>query len=216
MLTVEKQPLLNREKWILWSSLAKTIFKVRSGDAHWITSCISLRKCFVCVFLEGYFHLDPDSRRNRVQNECLIAGRRSAVVVPYLPLPATPPSSTVNPTPPLQNTLHPSDSAAQQSQPNTVPPSPSSDPRPAPEEERDEVQEREPQPDVVSITETDWKLHPGPAGPERSLSPASTVSHGSLSDLSRPPSSLFSRSTDLSSGRSSVLSGKTSGKLSAA
>lgn len=34
MLTVEKQPLLNREKWILWSSLAKTIFKVRSGDAH--------------------------------------------------------------------------------------------------------------------------------------------------------------------------------------
>ncbi|XP_044042403.1 uncharacterized protein LOC122871396 isoform X2 [Siniperca chuatsi] len=157
--------------------------------------------------LEGYFHLNPDRRRNGVQNEGLITGRRSAIVVPCLPLPATPPSSTINPTPPNQNALQP-DSGGQQSKPNTVPASPS-DPHPAPEE-KDEVQEREPQPAVVSITESDWKLHLGPAEPEHSPSPASNVSHASLSDLSRPPSSLFSRSTDLASGRSSVLSGKPS------
>lgn len=166
--------------------------------------CESLRECFVSVILAGYFHLNPDRR-----NKGLIAGRRSAVVVPCLPLPATPPPSTIDPTPPHQNTLHPA-SAGQQSKPNTVPASPS-DLHPAPEE-KDEVQEREkaPRPALVSITESDWKLNLGPAGPERSPSPASKTLHGSLSDLSRPPSSLFSRSTDLASGRSSVLSGKTS------
>ncbi len=139
----------------------------------------------------------------------MIAGRRSAVVVPCPPLPATPPSSAVNPTPPHQNILH-LDSGGQQNKPNTVPASPS-DLHPAPGE-KDEVQEREgaPRPALVSITESDWKLNLGPAGPERSPSPASKTSHGSLSDLSRPPSSLFSRSTDLASGRSSFLSGKTS------
>ncbi|XP_037615723.1 uncharacterized protein LOC119482364 isoform X4 [Sebastes umbrosus] len=150
--------------------------------------------------LEGYFHLKPDRRRTCVQ----MAERHSAVVVPCLPLPAAPPPSTTNPTPPNQNNLHPD----LQSTPNTAPASPSY-PHPAPEE-RDEFEEREraPQPAVESITESDWKLHLGPAGPERSPPPpASTISHGSLSDLSRPPSSLFSRSTDLASGRSSVLSG---------
>ncbi|XP_051248795.1 uncharacterized protein LOC127359114 [Dicentrarchus labrax] len=155
--------------------------------------------------LEGDFNADR-RRRHFVRNESLIAGRRSAVVVPCLPSPATPPSSTINPTPPHQNTLHP-DSEGQQSKPSSVPASPS-DPRPAPEE-KCEVQESERQPAVVSITESDWRLHLGPAGPERSPSPASTASHGSLSDFSRPPSSLFSRSTDLASGRSSVLSSKT-------
>lgn len=141
-----------------------------------------------------------------MHNESSIAGRRSAaVVVPCLPLP----TSTINPTPPRQNTRHP-DCGGQQSKLNTVPASPP-DPRPAPEE-KDEVQEKQPQPAAASITESesDWKLHLEPAGPELSPLPASSVSHGSLSDLSRPPSSLFSRSTDLASGRSSILSGKTS------
>ncbi|XP_042367685.1 histone-lysine N-methyltransferase 2B [Plectropomus leopardus] len=151
--------------------------------------------------LEGHFHLNLDRRREGVQ----ITARRSAVVVPCPPLPAASPSSTINPTPPNQNNLHP-DSARQQSRPNTAPVSPSR-PHPAPKEE-DEVHEREgaPQPAVVSITESDWKLQLDPAGPEGSPPPTSTLSHGSLSDLSRPPSSLFSRSTDLASGRSSVLS----------
>ncbi|KAM7367245.1 hypothetical protein PAMP_015160 [Pampus punctatissimus] len=82
------------------------------------------------------------------------------------------------------------------------------------EEGKDELQERErvPQPGLVSTTEAvepDRKLPVRPAGSERSESPTSTVSHGSLSDFSRPPSSLFSRSTDLSSGRTSTLSDKT-------
>nr|XP_046235015.1 uncharacterized protein LOC124053670 isoform X2 [Scatophagus argus] len=64
----------------------------------------------------------------------------------------------------------------------------------------------EPQPAVVSITESNWKPHHGPAEPEQSPLPSSVVSYGSLSDISRPPSSLFSRSTNLSSGRISVLS----------
>ncbi|XP_027147733.1 uncharacterized protein LOC113748379 [Larimichthys crocea] len=152
--------------------------------------------------LEGFYHFIPDRRRNVVHNESSIAGRRSAaVVVPCLPLP----TSTINPTPPRQNTRHP-DCGGQQSKLNTVPASPP-DPRPAPEE-KDEVQEKEPQPAAASITESesDWKLHLEQAGPELSPLPASSVSHGSLSDLSRPPSSLFSRSTDLASGRSSILS----------
>ncbi|XP_040008635.1 uncharacterized protein LOC120803793 [Xiphias gladius] len=163
--------------------------------------------------LAGYFHLSPDRRRNGVRSEGSIAGRRSAVVVPRLPLPATPPPSTINPTPPSQNTLH-LDSGRKEGKPNTVPASPSYS-RLAPEE-KDESQEREkvPQAAVVSIAEPDWELRLGPAGSERSAGPTS-LSQGSLSDLSRPPSSLFSRSTNLTSGRSSVLSGKTSGKTSA-
>ncbi|XP_032361514.1 histone-lysine N-methyltransferase 2D [Etheostoma spectabile] len=152
--------------------------------------------------LEGYFYLNPGRRRTCVQ----IEGRHSVAVDPCVPHPATPPSSTVNPTPPYQNTPPP-DRDRQQSKPNTVP-APLSYHNPAPEE-KDKGQERErvKQPAVVSVTELDWEMHLGPAGPERSPPPASTISHGSLSDLSRPPSSLFSRSTDLASGRSSILSG---------
>lgn len=137
-----------------------------------------------------------------------MVGRHSAVVVPCLPLPSTPPPSTISPTPPHQYSLQ-SGSGRQQSKLNTVPASPSC---PTPLEEKDELQdlERVPQPAPVSIKEAaepDWKLHLRPAGSERSESPTSTISHGSLSDFSRPPSSLFSRSTDLASGRTSVLSG---------
>ncbi|XP_054481033.1 uncharacterized protein LOC129112825 [Anoplopoma fimbria] len=152
--------------------------------------------------LEGYFHLNPGRRRNGVR----MAGIRSAVVVPCPPPPAAPPSSTVNPTPPRQNTLL-SDFERQQSKANTEPASHSCD-HPA-SEGKGEAQEKERahHPAVVSIPESDWKLHPEPDGPELSSPPLSTISHGSLSDFSRPPSSLFSRSTDLASGRSSFLSG---------
>nr|XP_020443312.1 uncharacterized protein LOC109952528 isoform X2 [Monopterus albus] len=158
--------------------------------------------------LQGHFQFSPDGRKCGVQKKGLIAGRRSAVVVPCCPLPATPPPSTINPTPPHQNILSPS-SVRQQSDLYLLPVSPSG-PQPAPEK-KDEFQKKKsaPHPAVVSITEPtelDFKLNLGPAGPERSELLASTVSHGSLSDLSRPSSSLFSRSTDLASDRSSVLS----------
>ncbi|XP_029318070.1 protein transport protein SEC31-like [Cottoperca gobio] len=139
--------------------------------------------------LEGHVHLNPDGRRNRVQ----MTGSSPAVVVPSLPLPAAPPSSTFNPTPPHLNNLH-DDFETQQSKPDSVPASPS---RPHPASEgKEEFHERERTPAELSVTES----------PEQSPPPASTISHGSLSDFSRPPSSLFSRSTDLASGSSSVLS----------
>lgn len=192
--------------WPLKNSLCWTVksgfIRVRFGEALYEI----LKYIYFFAFLEGFLHPKPDRRRNLVPSEGLIAGRRSAVV-PFLPLPATPPSSTINPTPPCQNTPH-LYSGGRQSKPNTVPASPS-DLHPA-AEEKDEVQEREPQPAVVSITESDSKLRLGPAGLERSPSSTSVVSHQSLSDLGRPSSSLFSRSTNLASGRISVLSGKTS------
>lgn len=135
----------------------------------------------------------------------------AAVVVPVSPLPATPPSSTKTPTPPCANSPAHRDSAGQQSQTNTVPASPT-DLRPAPEGE-DEAQEQEPQHTAPPVTETELKLHLEAAGPDRSPSPASVVSRESFSDLSCPSSNLFSRSTNLSSGRMSILSGKTSSVL---
>lgn len=135
----------------------------------------------------------------------------AAVVVPFSPLPATPPSSTKTPTPPSANSPPHLDSAGQQSQPNTVPASPT-DLQPAPEG-KDEAQEQEPQRTAPSVTQTDLKLHLEAAGPDRSPSPASVVSRESFSDLSRPSSSLFSRSTNLSSGSMSILSGKMSAVL---
>lgn len=136
---------------------------------------------------------------------------RAAVVVPFSPLPATPPSSTKTPTPPCANSPPHLDSAGQQSQPNAVPTSPT-DLQPAPEG-KDEAQEQEPQHTVPSVTETDLKLHLEAAGLDCSPSPVSVVSHESFSDLSRPSSSLFSRSTNLSSSRMSILSGKASAVL---
>ncbi|KAK5895827.1 hypothetical protein CgunFtcFv8_009484 [Champsocephalus gunnari] len=145
--------------------------------------------------LDGYFHLNPDRRGNHVQ----ITGRPSSVCVPSLPLPPTPPSSTITPTTPLKTNLHP-DFERHESRPNSVPASPS---YPHLSQEEHQQEERAPQP---AVEESDWKLHLGPAGPELSPPPASKTSHGSLSDLSRPPSSMFSRSTNLASGRSSFLS----------
>lgn len=138
----------------------------------------------------------------------------AAVVVPFSPLPATPPSSTKTPTPPCANSPPHLDSAGQQSQPDTVPASPT-DLQPAPEG-KDKAKEQEPQHTAPPVTETQLKLHLEATGPDRSPSPASVVSvvsRESFSDLSHPSSSLFSRSTNLSSGRMSILSGKTSAEL---
>ena len=189
----------NRTKWE-WTCHKQTFRNDLRRVGHLcriVNKILYILLCF-CILFEGFFHPSPDRRRNVVQADGgPIAGKRSAVVVPCPPLPSTPPSSTINHTPPHQNTLQP-DSKGKQSKPNSVPASPSS-PQHAPEEK--DIQQRETQPVVLSITDE-------PATPERSLSLTSMCSHGSLSDLSRPPSSLFSRSTDLASGRSSVLSGK--------
>ncbi|CAB1456109.1 unnamed protein product [Pleuronectes platessa] len=144
--------------------------------------------------LKGCLHLSPDRRRHVVQSRGPSAGRSSAVVVvPCPPPPVTPPPATINPTPPQQNTLHPA-SGGKKHKPNTVPASPPRSP-PAPEED-EEPQEREEA--AASVSEPDSELQLRPVG--------SQLSQGSLSDLSRPPSSSFSRSTNLTSGRSSVLS----------
>ncbi|XP_067347127.1 uncharacterized protein [Channa argus] len=158
--------------------------------------------------LEGCLHFRPERRNCGVQKRGLNAGRCSAVVIPCLLFPATPPPSTITPTPPHQNTLHP-DSGRQQDAPYTVAASPCGSRPPLQKKKDFQEKVRAPQPAVVSVTESaelQWKLNHRPAGPQLSDSPALTHSHGSLSDLSRPPSSLFSRSTDLASGRSSALS----------
>ncbi|KAM4569994.1 uncharacterized protein PAE49_009251 isoform 2-T2 [Odontesthes bonariensis] len=157
--------------------------------------------------LEGHLNSNPGRKQSGAQNVGLVQGRRSAVVVPCLQLPATPPPSSLSPTPPQQNTPH-SDSGSQLSKLITIP-SPVScpPPHPSPPQEKDEDSgsEKVQQPALV---EPDSELNLWPGGSTRSASPTS-LSHGSFSDLSRPPSSLFSRSTDLASGRSSALSDNT-------
>ncbi|CAJ1054513.1 uncharacterized protein LOC122871396 isoform X4 [Xyrichtys novacula] len=152
--------------------------------------------------LEGDFTLSMDRRSNSTQNR--VSGRRSTVVVPCPPLPALPPSSTNYPT----YLPHPNTPRHDTSSPGIVPSSPASSNPSPPGEEKDEPKEREkpPQPALASITELDLTLEFEAAGSVRSSPPASLASHGSLSDFSRPSSSLFSRSTNLASGRSSVLS----------
>ncbi|XP_062239128.1 serine/arginine repetitive matrix protein 1 isoform X2 [Platichthys flesus] len=146
---------------------------------------------------EGCLHLSPDRRRHVVPSGGLNAGRSSAaVVVPCPPPTVTPPTAAINPTPPHQNTLHPA-SGGKKHKPDTVPASPPRSP-PAPEED-EEPQEREEASAFVSEPDSGLQLRPV----------GSRLSQGSLSDFSRPPSSSFSRSTNLTSGRSSVLSAVT-------
>lgn len=143
----------------------------------------------ICLFfLEGLLNLKPENTRRRRLNQ-----GRCPVLLPQLPVPSTPPSSTSNPTPPPQNTLL-LNSEGQQDNVDSVAAS-----------QNIEVQVKEPQADV-SPTES-MKLYLHSAGPASSPSPPSTMSHGSFSDFSRPPSRVFSRSTNLS-GRISGLSGK--------
>ncbi|XP_037837031.1 flocculation protein FLO11 isoform X2 [Kryptolebias marmoratus] len=157
-------------------------------------------------------HLNPVRRSNGEQKVGLIDGRRSAVVAPCLQLPATPPPSSLNSTPPEHNTPH-HDSNRQQSKLNTIqttrtPTSPSNIP-PLQTEIAVTVKEKVLRPALV---EPDLNPALGPSGSVRSAS-ATSLSMGSFSDFSRQPSSLFSRSTDLASGRSSILSDNTSADI---
>ncbi|XP_074554879.1 uncharacterized protein LOC141810914 [Halichoeres trimaculatus] len=144
---------------------------------------------------EGGFTLGLERKRN-VQNH--VTGRRSAVIVPCPPLPAPPPSSTVNPIPPHLNPPHTSGTSSPASQPASPPFS-----HPASEEEDENIKTGDPA--LVSISDSDVKQEFDPAELDQSSPPASAASHSSPSDFTRPPSSLFSRSTDFASGRSSVL-----------
>lgn len=176
----------NRRCW--FSRLKQKSFLVRLQ----MSSSSESNRLFLSRF-KGFFRFSSERRKFGVRTRALLTVRRSAA--PCVRLPAAPPPST---SPPHLDAPH-CESGRRQSEPVSVPVPPLGH-RPA-SEEGDVLQEKEqtPQPAVVRRSAD---LNLGPAGPERSVSP------GSLSDLSRPPSSLFSRSTDLSSGRSSILSGK--------
>nr|XP_054595771.1 uncharacterized protein LOC107386787 isoform X1 [Nothobranchius furzeri] len=138
-------------------------------------------------------------------------GSRSAADAPHLQLPATPTPSSRSPTP-LRLKTPPLDSEIHQNKTNIMRttetlPLPSNVP---PLRDGSGASEREKvlQPAVV---EPDMDLSFGP-----SRSTPTSPSTGSLSDFSRPPSSLFSRSTDLCSGRSSVPSRYTTGETDSA
>ncbi|XP_076015855.1 uncharacterized protein LOC143008132 [Genypterus blacodes] len=159
-------------------------------------------------------------RRVGVQDRGLGGGRHTADAVQE-----NPPPSTINPTLLPEDVPH-DDSGGQRCDPKTPPCLPHLSP-----EGKEDVQERERRPQLAlepgSSAGTDRKQRLRPDGPEPSASPTcpvssvspmspmsprspvSRLSDGSLSDFSRPPSSLFSRSTDLASGRSSVLSAGT-------
>lgn len=134
--------------------------------------------------------------------------RRRPVLLPHLPVPSAPPPSTFNPTPPLQNTPF-LNSEGQQVKVDSDGASPNNAHPPV--DENIKVQTKEPEA-AVSLTES-TKLHPKSSGPVCSPSPPSRLSQGSFSDLSQPPSSVFSRSTNLS-GWISGLSGKSKLELS--
>ncbi|KAM9704837.1 uncharacterized protein ACNS7B_001264 isoform 1-T1 [Menidia menidia] len=171
--------------------------------------CNEFKRIFILffVFIEGFLYLNPGRKLNGngAHREASIERRRSSSSA----LPATPPPSSFSSTPSRQRSPLP-DSGRAESGP-LPPPSPFRCPplHPSPpqgKEEEDFEREKLPQPvllepDSGPDSEPDLR----PAGSTRPASPAS-LSHGSFSDLSRPPSSLFSRSTDLSSGRSSALS----------
>lgn len=159
--------------------------------------------------MEG--HLNSGRRPNGEQKVGLIERRHSAVVAPHLQLPATPPPSSLNSTPLENNTPH-LDSDRQLSKLNIIetPGTPSSPSNILHLQKEIVVAERE---NVLqnSLVEPDLNPDLRPSGSERSAS-ATSLSMGSFPDLSRQPSSLFSRSTDLTSGRISTLS-DTGGKL---
>lgn len=120
------------------------------------------------------------------------------------PVPATPPSSTNIPTPLSWN------SGGHPSRPNSLPESPAEVQPAALEDHVAHHQQQQQQPPAaLSITEAALALSPLAVGLSGPPSPISAGSCVSLSDLSRPSSSLFSRSTSISSSRRSFLSGNT-------
>lgn len=125
-------------------------------------------------------------RRNRVNQE------RRPVVLPHLPAPSTPPPSTLRSTPPPQNTPL-SHSEGQHHRGKSDGASPSNTRPPA--QENTDVQTKE----DVSLAEG-VKLRLDCVGPARSPSPPSMLSNGSLSDLSGPPSPVFTTLSGCISG----------------
>nr|XP_043876578.1 uncharacterized protein LOC122766049 isoform X1 [Solea senegalensis] len=170
--------------------------------------------------LEGFFHLTPHRRRGSsrsrhvVKDEGVITGRSSAVVVvPCPPLPVTPSLSTISPARNHHDNLHLDSGGGEKHKANTSPVSPSSSTSSSPtcsfhrsleDKEESEKMEDVPRAAAASVTDPDVELLLRSAGSGRSTSEM-LLSRTSFSDLSRPPSSLFSRSTNLS-GRSSILS----------
>lgn len=165
------------------------------------------------VFLEGRCHFNPTRRRGITdQSAGLNPGRHSAtVVVPCPRLSATPPPPTPSPSPSIHYTIHPES----ESRLNTVPASRPGLPLPhlpPPWEKVEELSEREMM-SQSAVEEQAWEVNLECGASTPSASPSS-LSRGSLSDLSRPASSLFSRSTDLASGRSSILCDEPAGETS--
>ncbi|XP_019898596.2 uncharacterized protein LOC105030163 isoform X2 [Esox lucius] len=147
--------------------------------------------------------------RSRPQYPNTTRRRCSAVVVPCVPTPVSPCPSRASP-----------ELRVTESRPPSINPHPDSAPPQIHHPEggtdtKDEALERG---EVLLATSVAF-CPPGPdldlsCGPEDTgplASPVPSFSEGSLSDFTRPPSSQFSRSTDLSSGRSSVLSEDLSG-----
>lgn len=108
---------------------------------------------------------------------------RHPVLLPHLPAPSTPPSSTFHLKPPPQ-TPPPSDSEGQQDSVSSDGASPSNTPPPV--EENMKVQTQEPHLDDGPLT-GDTKLLLDSVGSACTPSPPSRLSDGSLSDLSGPP-----------------------------
>lgn len=140
------------------------------------------------IFLKGLLKFKPENRRKRVAQE------RRPVFLPHLPVPSTPQSSTFKSTPSPQN-AHFSNSGGQQDRVNSVGASPSN-PYP-PVEENIKVETKEPRSDDAALTKF-TKMRGDSVGPACLPSPPSMLSNGALSDVSGPPSSVFSRSTNLS------------------
>ncbi|XP_029597821.1 flocculation protein FLO11 isoform X3 [Salmo trutta] len=162
-------------------------------------------------------HSCADSRSRSLQYCSTTRGRRLAVVVPCVPVPVSPPPSRASPSraspelPVCPSPTSSTDSGQQGTGSNPVPASalPHVHTQKGEKETEDGVKEmgggtsassgafRPPRPDQDPNS--------GPEDIDPSVSPIPSVCEDSLSDFSRPPSSQFSRSTDLGSGRSSPL-----------
>ncbi|XP_045063298.1 vegetative cell wall protein gp1-like isoform X2 [Coregonus clupeaformis] len=159
-------------------------------------------------------HSCADSRIRSLQHCSTTRGRRLAVVVPCVPVPVSPSPSRSSPELPVcPSPTSPTvtDSGQQGTGPNPAPASalPHVHTQKGEKETEDGVKEMGEGPSASSGAfcppRPDQEPNSGPEDIDPSGSPVPSVCEGSLSDFSRPPSSQFSRSTDLGSGQSSAL-----------
>ncbi|XP_036800710.1 uncharacterized protein LOC110490429 isoform X8 [Oncorhynchus mykiss] len=157
-------------------------------------------------------HSCADSRS--LQHCSTTRGRRLAVVVPCVPVPVSPSPSRASPElsvcpSPTSSTV--TDSGQQGTGYNPAPSSalPHVHTQKGEKETEDGVKEMDEGTSASSGAfrppRPDQEPNSVPEDIDPSVSPIPSVCEGSLSDFSRPPSSQFSRSTDLGSGRSSPL-----------